>query len=106
LNILERIPKEDLLLHLLDLMNIKLIGLLKEMIQHKIFMNVDLIIEELLQIPKIILIWPLLIIVFGLEDSLLQMMKLEIDLWQKWEKKQLNKIKEILYLNKYNKLQL
>jgi len=87
-------------------MNIKLIGLLKEMIQHKIFMNVDLIIEELLQIPKIILIWPLLIIVFGLEDSLLQMMKLEIDLWQKWEKKQLNKIKEILYLNKYNKLQL
>jgi len=103
---LERIPKEDLLLHLLDLMNIKLIGLLKEMIQHKIFMNVDLIIEELLQIPKIILIWPLLIIVFGLEDSLLQMMKLEIDLWQKWEKKQLNKIKEILYLNKYNKLQL
>jgi len=103
---LEKIPKEDLLLHLLDLMNIKLIGLLKEMIQHKIFMNVDLIIEELLQIPKIILIWPLLIIVFGLEDSLLQMMKLEIDLWQKWEKKQLNKIKEILYLNKYNKLQL
>ena len=89
-NISEKILKEDLLLLLSDQMNTRHFGLSKEMIQVKIFTNADLITEVLLAMLKITQVWPLLIIVSGSEDSLLQKKKLEIDLWLKWEKKLLN----------------